>query len=559
MADLVLGPMLRHVGRTTATIWVETDTACTVEILGHAAHTWQVAGHHYAIVCIEGLERGSETPYDVRLDGQRVWPLPDSPHPASRIRTVDPDHPLRLVFGSCRFATSTTVGPDKRFDDDALDAYAQRLAAQVADEHHAPADWPDALVMLGDQVYADEVSPATRQFIRARRDVSQPPYEQVADFEEYTQLYHESWTDPNVRWLLSTVPTSMIFDDHDVRDDWNTSDVWRRKMRRTSWWEERIIGGLMSYWVYQHLGNLGPEALAKDKLYQQVQQSADAEEILRDFAARADREADGFKGAQWSYRRDFGRIRLLVIDSRCGRILEGEHRSMVDENEFRWIEDQLVDEEYDHLLVGTSLPWLLPRAMHDLESWDEALAGGSRGRLLAWFGEWVRQKADFEHWAAFRESFVRLAGLLARVGGGEHGATAPATICVLSGDVHHVYVAEAHYPQPLVSRVFQLTCSPVHNHVPPAMQAAFRIFWSDRAERVTRWLSRFARVPDPPLSWRRTVGPYFGHELATLELSGRSARLLVEKTGSRGEGGRGLTEVATLELASDGGADRFGG
>ena len=37
----------------------------------------------------------------------------------------------------------------------------------------------------------------------------------------------------------------------------------------------------------------------------------------------------------------------------------------------------------DHLLVGTSLPWLLPRALHDLESWDEALCAGARGERMA--------------------------------------------------------------------------------------------------------------------------------------------------------------------------------
>ena len=96
--------------------------------------------------------------------------------------------------------------------------------------------------------------------------------------------------DPQVRWLLSTLPSSMIFDDHDLRDDWNTSDSWRREMQATSWWEERVIGGLSSYWVYQHLGNLSPSALAKDELYQRVRaHDGDAEPLLREFAAAADR------------------------------------------------------------------------------------------------------------------------------------------------------------------------------------------------------------------------------------------------------------------------------
>ena len=35
MPSLVLGPLLRHVGEHDATVWVETDAACTVEVLGH--------------------------------------------------------------------------------------------------------------------------------------------------------------------------------------------------------------------------------------------------------------------------------------------------------------------------------------------------------------------------------------------------------------------------------------------------------------------------------------------------------------------------------------------
>ena len=37
----------------------------------------------------------------------------------------------------------------------------------------------------------------------------------------------------------------MIFDDHDVHDDWNASDAWVEEMRKTDWWDEHIVGGLM--------------------------------------------------------------------------------------------------------------------------------------------------------------------------------------------------------------------------------------------------------------------------------------------------------------------------
>ncbi len=69
MARLVLGPLLRHIGESDATVWVETDGPCEVEVLGHTARTFHVSGHHYALVMVEGLEPRSETEYQVALDG----------------------------------------------------------------------------------------------------------------------------------------------------------------------------------------------------------------------------------------------------------------------------------------------------------------------------------------------------------------------------------------------------------------------------------------------------------------------------------------------------------
>ena len=528
MVSLLVGPLLRHVGAHDATIWVETDAPCNVEVRSGAISatepTFSIAGHSYAIVVLEGLEPGSSGTYAVYLDGEPVWPPAGSRYPASLIRTIDPERPIRLLFGSCRSPASVVVRDPTGSGQDVLGAYARRMAGQSSDE------WPQALLMLGDQVYADETSEATQAFIRSRRDVSRPPYTQVADFEEYTRLYAESWGDPDVRWLLSTMPSSMIFDDHDVLDDWNTSQSWRRDMQATDWWEERITGAITSYWVYQHLGNLSPSTLAANEMYRVVRGVADGEERLRAFAQAADREADGGPGTMWSYRRDFGPVRLLVIDSRCGRVLTEGRRSMVSEQEFAWIESQVEGGSYDHLIVGTSVPWLLPRALHDVESASEALCAGVRGRVIARLGERVRRAVDLEHWAAFRDSFDRLARLFARVGRGEHGGAPPATICVLSGDVHHTYVSEATYDEPIASRVFQLTCSPFHNSIPLPMRLVFRVSWSRYAQRLTGLLTRFGKVPPVSVRWTTTAGPYFGNHVALLKLDGRSAEFAVEKS-----------------------------
>ena len=226
-------------------------------------------------------------------------------------------------------------------------------------------------------------------------------------------------------------------------------------MQATSWWEERIIGGAVVV-----LGLPAPgQPLARRRWPRTSSTSGcgrydgDAEPLLREFAAAADREADGHKGARWSYRRDFGRRaaagdRLpLRADPRQRRPLDGVRRPSSPGSRSRLAGD------YDHLLIGTSLPWLLPRALHDLESWDERLAAGARGRAAGPASpRRCAAAADLEHWAAFRASFDRLADLFAQVGRGDHAGPdgrPPATICVLSGDVHHAYAAQAHYREPL--------------------------------------------------------------------------------------------------------------
>ncbi len=119
----------------------------------------------------------------------------------------------------------------------------------------------------------------------------------------------------------------MILDDHDLRDDWNTSQEWRDRVTRTPWWRERVVGAFASYWVYQHLGNLSPTELEQDALYRRVREDGrrrrPAPGCSTTSPGSADAEPDS---ARWSFFRDFGTedhgIRLVVVDSRCSRVLD---------------------------------------------------------------------------------------------------------------------------------------------------------------------------------------------------------------------------------------------
>ena len=520
--SLRLGPLLRHVSDTTATVWVQTahPTRVTVRCAGReaSAPTFGVHGFHYALVVLTGLEPGSVNPYTVSLDGERVWPPRDSTFPESRIATLDASTPTRLAFGSCRTCIAHDAEGNASHGVDALRAYA----VSMLEEHHHV--WPDLFCFLGDQVYADEETPREmHDFMAARRDLDEPPGEEVKDFVEYEYLYQLAWSDPVVRWLLSTVPSAMIFDDHDVRDDWNTSWSWREDIRLEPWWQERIVAALSSYWVYQHAGNLHPDELAGDPIWQLVTAHAesgaseelDLTERLDAFAAEADRSPDSVR---WSYTRDLGDSRLVVIDSRAARDLHPDRRSMLDPTETAWLDEQLRG-DVEHLFIGTSLPFLLPPGLHDFEAMSEVMAQGGWGRTLGRAAEKVRRTIDLEHWAAFNDGFVDVFEMVMQVARGERGA-APKIITFLSGDVHNSYVAEVVAPgrYGARSRIVQAVCSPMRNPMPKAVRVFMSLFAKSLVKPM-RWVAgRSPKVPDPAYPWTVTRGPWFDNNLAVVEV-----------------------------------------
>ena len=547
MTTLVLGPVLRYVGETEATVWVETDAECVVTVLGGSDQTFSIGGHHYALVHVTGLEPGETRPYEVELDGKRAWPPPDYDFPAPVIRTRADGDPVRILFGSCRvslphhepYTLSKDDHPDGR-GNDALHTLAQRLPDAPRE------DWPELLLMLGDQVYVDEGSPAVRERIRATRDTSDPPGDEVANFEEYTWLYHESWSEPVIRWLLSTVPSAMVIDDHDMADDWNISLSWKQEMNQEPWWRERLAGGLMSYWVYQHIGNLAPAELSARDEYQQVRSAPDGTHYLRKFVEWVDGTGEG---TVWSFARDLGSTRLIVADDRTGRHFREDHRSIVDEHEWDWIQRQARG-EFDHVVLATTDPVLLAPGLHYLEAWSEAVCDGAWGRGAVRRVESVRRALDLDHWASFQVSFRLIERLLRELGSGERGSP-PASITMVSGDVHHAYLAEVAFRRDagVRSAVHQAVCSPFRNGLDSRERRMMRFATSKAGERIGRALARTAGAQDPDIRWRLSEGPYFDNQAATLTLQGRAATLKLEKTAGDPADVRSLETVFERRLA----------
>jgi hypothetical protein len=317
-------------------------------------------------------------------------------------------------------------------------------------------------------------------------------------------------------------------------------------MNRKEWWHERAVGGIMTYWIYQHLGNLSPRELEENEVYARVRGNADATEPLREWAKSIDSTA---AGTRWSFCRDVDGVRAIMMDSRAARVLSGERRSMFDDEVWDWIVEH-ANGDFDHLLIGTTVPFLLSPGFHHLEAWNERLCDGAWGGLVARGSERLRRAVDFDHWASFQFSFQRFRELLEEVGSGKRGKP-PASIVVLSGDVHHAYLCEVAFRRGTAMRtpVYQAVCSPYRNPLSRPERNVIRAGFTRPFKAAASGLARLAGAPDPGIRWRPLEGPCFDNQVATLRLDGREAIARLDKTVAGEEDERALEKSFERRLA----------
>lgn len=539
--------MLRYVDSDSATVWVQTDAPCRVTVrcgdVTAAEETWPLHGYHFALVRVSGLTPGTTTPYEVELDGSLVWPADaasgDFVFPPSVIRTLPDDDiaELRISFGSCYRADDLGEETSKQLGADALVALARFMAQADIDE------WPHALCLLGDQIYADN-PPETLADKLTRGDDG---LLHAVTFGEYEALYEHAWMQPDVRWLLSTVPSCMILDDHDLRDDWNTSAQWRAETSADPRWSEIVAGAISSYCVYQHLGNLSPTQLDEDPCYHAITSAATEtarEQFLREFALKADARPEE---ARWSFFRDFGVARLIMLDTRCSRDLGVPGRRMLDEREWAWTREQALTTTAPHILFGTPLPVLMLPGIHQLEGWNEAVCAGSWGPKWVERGERIRRALDLEHWGAFRASFDDMVDLVRQLA---RKPKPPLSICWLSGDVHSSYIARGVLDEmpDAPTAITQLTMSPFRNPLPNFVRQGKKLLGAKPVARAFRWFAQRAKVDDIGLDWKVPHGPWFRNGVMTLVLTPTSGVAHVDHAVITDEGYHRLSRTITYPV-----------
>ena len=261
----------------------------------------------------------------------------------------------------------------------------------------------------------------------------------AADFAEYAALYEQAWGTFETRRALAHLPSYMIFDDHEVTDDWNADAGWLAVVNTPrdplQCWPATITDALASYWVYQGWGNLSPRAAHTDPRVEVLERARrsgrDAlPELRRLIFERAVRPtakgADRRRLLAWNFSIPTGGTPMLVVDLRTDRDVHGS--GGMSRERLDWLEAELRLARGPAAFIVLPVPYLLPAPM----LWAMRHAGFTG--VLA--GEpstaAFRRHSDIEHPAA---NFVgqQIILLLRRL---QARPIPLKTVVIVSGDIH---------------------------------------------------------------------------------------------------------------------------
>ncbi|MCP5093225.1 MAG: hypothetical protein GY949_20120 [Gammaproteobacteria bacterium] len=135
---------------------------------------------------------------------------------------------------------------------------------------------------------------------------------------------------PKVRRALANVSTYMIFDDHEVTDDWNLNPMWRDRVLTTPLGRTIIRNGLVSYALFQGWGN-DPDLFSEPDYSELLTKAGDIAPAGEPQSPPAE-DADSLKRLdqllglnggdppiKWHFSVDGARHRVIALDNRTRR------------------------------------------------------------------------------------------------------------------------------------------------------------------------------------------------------------------------------------------------
>lgn len=287
-------------------------------------------------------------------------------------------------------------------------------------------------------------------------DLIDIPKEVVGLSKTLSQRWQKEWTEllafksglKQVRRLMAHVPTYMIFDDHDITDDWNLTARWEQAAYGHAF-SKRIIGNaLIAYTLFQGLGNAPSRFDAEitpdlDAFFKQP--SATAQDALIEKLLSFE---------HWHYSLQTT-PKLLVLDTRTRRWRSESNLAkpsgLMDWEALMEFQAELVDKP--NVIIVSPAPIYGVKLIETVQRMA-TLCGGS---LLV----------DAENWMAHPGTANTLLSIF------QHRKT-PEQFIILSGDVHYSFSYDVSIrfrhggPQ-----IYQITCSGFKNQFPEKLLPVF--------------------------------------------------------------------------------------
>ncbi|MGF6128193.1 hypothetical protein QF019_003406 [Pseudomonas frederiksbergensis] len=265
---------------------------------------------------------------------------------------------------------------------------------------------------------------------------------------------------------MAHLPCLMIFDDHDITDDWNLSAQWEETAYGHPF-SKRIIGNaLLAYMLCQGWGN-NPDAFGA-VLGKTV--SLSTTERYLDSTAQDNLIDELLSFQNWHYVLPTTPA-LVVLDTRTRRWRSEmnlkQPSGLLDWEALSELQQELLD--HPSAIIVSPAPIFGVKLIETVQ------------RVFSWCG--FPLLVDAENWMAHRGAAQVILNIF------RHSRT-PGNYVVLSGDVHYSFVYEVLIRHRKAGpRIWQITSSGIKNEFPRAL-----LEWFDR---LNRWLYS----PRSPLNW----------------------------------------------------------
>ena len=262
---------------------------------------------------------------------------------------------------------------------------------------------------------------------------------------------------------LAHIPSYMIFDDHDITDDWNLTRGWEEAAYGHPF-SKRIIGNtLIGYWLCQGWGN------APDKftdLNDDVEQyfAADSYQLQDELVDKI------LAWDQWHYSLATT-PKIIVLDTRTQRWRSESHAGkpsgLMDWEALSELQQELINQP--EVILVSPAPIYGVKMIETIQ------------RIFTFLG--LPLVVDAENWMAHSGTANVMLNIF------RHYKTPPHFI-ILSGDVHYSFFYEVtHRFKRNSSRIFQITASGIKNQFPSGLL------------RLLERLNRYLYASYSPLNW----------------------------------------------------------